>query len=109
MSHQIPRFHKILPIFLFLLAAMIGFSFAQDKLAERFDAARLAWDGGDFIRALEEFEAILKSPDGGRFFEPIALLTGELYQVTEITKDGRSIRISPASASMPRCPLPMRT
>jgi len=95
MSHQIPRFHKILPIFLFFLAAIVGFSFAQDKLAERFDAARLAWDSGDFIRALEEFEAILKNPDGGRFFEPIALLTGELYHVTEITKDGRSIRVSP--------------
>jgi len=67
----------------------------QDQLAERFDIARLAWDSGDYVRALEEFQSILKSPDGGRFFEPIALLTGELFQVKEITKDGRSIRISP--------------
>lgn len=78
-----------------LLFAAIGFSVPQDKPEERFDLARLAWDTGDYIRALDEFESLLKSPEGGRFFEPIALITGELYQVREITRDGRSIRISP--------------
>ena len=78
-----------------LLFAAIGFSVPQDKADERFDLARLAWDTGYFVRALDEFELLLKSPDGSRFFDPIALITGELYQVMEITRDGRSIRISP--------------
>ena len=78
-----------------LLFTAIGFSVPQDKPEERFDLARLAWDTGDYIRALDEFESLLKGPEGGRFFEPIALITGELFQVKEITRDGRSIRISP--------------
>ncbi len=78
-----------------LLFAAIGFSVPQDRPEERFDLARLAWDTGDFVRALDEFELLLKSPDGSRFFDPIALITGELFQVREITRDGRSIRISP--------------
>jgi len=95
MSHHNNKYRRILPIFLFCVAAIFTFSNPQDKLADRYDAARLAWDTGDFVRALEEFQSILKSPDGGRFFEPIALLTGELFQVTEIIKDGRAIRLSP--------------
>jgi Tol biopolymer transport system component len=67
----------------------------QDPTAERFDAARLAWDTGDFVRALDEFKAVLKSPDGLRYFESIALITGELFQVREVTPDGRAARISP--------------
>jgi hypothetical protein len=78
-----------------LLFAAIGFSVPQDRPEERFDVARQAWDTGDYLRALDEFESILKSPEGGRFFDPIALITGELYQVREITRDGRSIRINP--------------
>jgi len=77
-----------------LLFAAIGFSVPQDRPEERFDLARQAWDAGDYLQALDEFESILKSPEGRRFFEPIALITGELYQVREITRDGRSIRIS---------------
>jgi len=79
-------------VFLFLGFAS---SLPQDKADERFDLARLAWDTGDFVRALDEFEFLLKGPDGGRFFDPIALITGELFQVKEITRDGRTIRISP--------------
>ena len=80
-----------------IVLLFLGFasSSPQDKADERFDFARLAWDTGDFVRALDEFELLLKSPDGSRFFDPIALITGELFQVREITRDGRSIRISP--------------
>jgi hypothetical protein len=94
MNTQAHRFQIILIFFVSLLT-ISPFAVPQDRLADRYDAARLAWDTGDFVRALEEFQSILKSPDGGRFFEPITLLTGELFQVTEITKDGRSIRVSP--------------
>jgi hypothetical protein len=67
---------------------------AQDTALARFDEARRLWDLGDFVPALDEFEAILKSPDGGRFFDNIALITGELFRVNEIAKDGRNIRVS---------------
>jgi len=77
------------------LFAISGFTLPQDRPEERFDLARLAWDRGDYPRALDEFESLLKSVEGGRFFEPIALITGELFQVQEITRDGRSIRTSP--------------
>jgi len=86
---------QIILIFFVCLLTISPFAVPQDRLAERYDAARLAWDTGDFVRALEEFQSILKSPDGSRFFESIALLTGELFRVAEMTKDGRSIRISP--------------
>jgi Tol biopolymer transport system component len=70
-------------------------SAGQDVALERFDGARLAWDTGDTIKALDMFEAILKSPDAARFFDRIALITGELYKTIEIAADGRSVRISP--------------
>jgi Tol biopolymer transport system component len=82
-------------VFLSVLVVAAGVTDGQNVLDERFDTARLSWDTGDYVRALGEFEAILKSPDGSRFFEPIALLTGELFKTTEITKDGRAVRISP--------------
>jgi len=67
----------------------------QNPIDEAYDLARLAWDTGDFIQALEGFSTILKGPENARFFEPIALLTGELFKTIEITKDGRSVRFSP--------------
>lgn len=70
----------------------------QNPVEARFDRARLAWDTGEFVRALEEFEAILAGPEGPRFFERIALLTGELYKTVEIAPDGRSVRVSPDGA-----------
>jgi hypothetical protein len=83
----------LLTIIVFFLC--FGISLPQDRPEDRFDLARLAWDTGDYLRALNEFESILKSPEGSRFFEPIALITGELYPAREITRDGRTIRISP--------------
>ena len=81
-----------------IVLAGLGAAPQQDPADARFDKARLAWDTGDFVRALEEFEGLLTGPDGGRFFERIALLTGELYKTSEITKDGRAVRISPDGA-----------
>ena len=46
---------------------------AQESLQSRFETARVAWDEGHFIEALEAMEGILESPGGGEFLEPIAL------------------------------------
>jgi len=100
MRHFQTRFSIILCLSSLILigtaarASSLPGSPGQDATAERFDAARLAWDTGDFVRALDKFKAILKSPEGLRYLEPIALITGELFQVKDVAPDGRSIRIS---------------
>lgn len=60
-----------------------------------FETANLAWDSGDFASALRAYVALLKSPDGAQFLEPIALQTGELFVTEEMTTDGRAPRFSP--------------
>jgi len=83
-------------LFLVLLLASGGIVPAQQNFSdEAHDLARLAWDTGDFVKALEGFSTLLKGPEGGRFFEPIALLTGELFRTVEVTTDGRAVRLSP--------------
>jgi Tol biopolymer transport system component len=78
-----------------LLAGRVTVPAQQNPADEAYDLARLAWDTGDFVKALEGFAALLKGPEGGRFFEPIALLTGELFRTVEVTTDGRAVRLSP--------------
>ena len=56
--------------------------------------ARLAWERGDYPEALRGFSALLESPGGDRYLEEVALITGELYRTTELTRDGRSVRVS---------------
>ena len=64
-------------------------------------SARLAWERGDYPEALRAFSKLLEAPGGDRYLEEIALITGELYRTTELTRDGRSIRVS-ASGLDPR-------
>jgi len=78
-----------------LLALTLSPLHAQEAPQARFEEARVAWNEGHFIEALETMEGILTGPGGSAFQDPIALLTGELYQVTEITNDGRGVRWSP--------------
>ncbi|MCX6561739.1 MAG: hypothetical protein NTZ26_14645 [Candidatus Aminicenantes bacterium] len=85
---------------LFILSALCvrlepGLAAQKDPFEARFNAARLAWDTGDYPTALTEFRVLLTGPQGSRYFEPIALRTGELFVVSEIAKDGRSVRFSP--------------
>jgi Tol biopolymer transport system component len=56
--------------------------------------AYTAWDEGDYVVALERLKVLLPAADEATF-EQIALLTGELYQTTEITADGRNPSLSP--------------
>jgi len=59
-------------------------------------AARLAWDRGDYPQALRDFTRLLEGADGERYLEEIALITGELYHTTGLTRDGRNVRVSPS-------------
>src|SRR6188472_4133957 len=60
-----------------------------------YDTATDAWERGDYIRALNGYIAVLSGTGGDRFVEPIALHTGELYQSSELTTDGRNPQFSP--------------
>ena len=55
----------------------------------------LAWDAGDYPEALRHYLTVLNGPDGAANLEEIALLTGELYRVTEVGADGSAVHISP--------------
>ena len=59
-----------------------------------YTGAYTAWDEGDYVVALERLKALLPAADEATF-EQIALLTGELYQTTEVTADGRNPSLSP--------------
>ena len=92
------------PFFGFLCLAMLpAFSFpggggllhGQESPRARYDDARTAWDLGRYVEALEELERLLVEGRAPELVEPMALLTGELYAVTEITTDGRAVRWAP--------------
>ncbi|MGM0745688.1 MAG: hypothetical protein ACQETF_10315, partial [Bacteroidota bacterium] len=55
----------------------------------------LKWDEGNYIGAIEDFLEILNGPDADLYFDDIAKLTGEIYEVDEISEDGRSPVFSP--------------
>ena len=59
------------------------------------NAADLAWERGDYRTALSGYLRLLDSPDAARVLEPIALRTGELYETTELTRDGALPKFSP--------------
>jgi hypothetical protein len=54
----------------------------------------LDWDAGRYIEALTTLEALLDDP-APELEQEIALLTGELFHVSEVTPDGRGVRWSP--------------
>jgi len=57
-------------------------------------AANEAWLEGKYADALRIYLRLVKGPAGDQFVEPIARQTGELYQTSEITTDGRSPKMS---------------
>jgi Tol biopolymer transport system component len=59
------------------------------------DLATLAWDRGDYISALNTYLQVLDGNASEEAFESIALQTGELFQTTELTKDGDAPQFSP--------------
>jgi hypothetical protein len=59
------------------------------------DLAALAWDRGDYAGALTTYLQVLEGGASDEAFETIALQTGELFQTTELTKDGDAPQFSP--------------
>jgi len=79
----------------FLLLFALVPARAQESPQARFERARADWDVGRFVEALEELEALLVEGQGDDLQDQIALLTGELFTVTELALDGRAVRWSP--------------
>ncbi len=80
---------------LILVAANPVNTRAQEFPGVRLDEIRADMDAGRFVRALQGMESLLaRSPDRD-LLDRIALLTGELYPVTEVAADGGAVRWSP--------------
>jgi hypothetical protein len=54
----------------------------------------LAWDRGDYPDAIRHYLGVLNSAEGAANLDEIALLTGELYKVTELAVDGSGVMVS---------------
>src|SRR4029450_11281302 len=75
-----------------LVTAWVGFGEGSN---DRLTNADLAWDRGDYPRALTGYLAILDASPSEDVIEAIALQTGELFKTTELTTDGGAPRFSP--------------
>src|SRR5579872_3663512 len=65
-----------------------------------FDSAYYAWQAGNYPEALQRFERLLNGPQGSALLDRIALVTGELYQTTELNVDGAQPRWSRDSRAL---------
>lgn len=54
----------------------------------RYLAARIAWEEGKYVAAIDSFARLLREPGGAAWRDSVALLTGELHPATELTRDG---------------------
>src|SRR5690348_6695597 len=89
--------HPHMRLTFLLLAALSTHALAQGTPPDTGSLpARLAWERGDYPEALRGFTKLLEAPGGDRYLEEIALITGELYRTTELTRDGRNVRVSPS-------------
>ena len=59
----------------------------------------LAWDRGDYPDALRAYLDVLNGRDGAEHLEEIALLTGEIHDVTEVAVHGIGIAMAPDGSS----------
>lgn len=87
---------KIITPIITLIVACTFATASPQILDERWESAFKAWDSGDYVSALKGFDILLKGPDAEHWLDRIALVTGELYQDTELAKDGRLPRFSPS-------------
>ncbi len=84
-----------------ILASPASFSGASDsrvpasRLAPDLEALLDAWDRGDYLVALAGLEKIVAATDDQEILEPISLLTGSLFPISELLPDGRNPRFSP--------------
>ncbi len=81
-------------LMLLLLLTVIPGSQGQEATKAELRAANDAWNDGKYATALRAYIKLLNGPSGEQYLEAIALQTGELYQTTEFTTDGRAPSLS---------------
>ena len=84
-----------LAVLALLVPTVAGAQVGKPQGEAAFDSAFFAWERGDYRDALRRFERLVRGADAARYVEPIAQLTGELYQTVELTTDGAVPRWSP--------------
>jgi hypothetical protein len=100
---SIMRFRRPIPLGFLCLVTLPALSFlvhdsplqAQESLRARFNDARTAWDLGRYAEALQELERLLQEDPTREWVDSVAVLTGELFSVTEVAGDGRAVRWAP--------------
>jgi Peptidase family M28/WD40-like Beta Propeller Repeat len=90
-DHDMTRFSGAVVLATVCLLPAAG---AGNSTATSLQNASLAWERGDYIAALTTYQELLAGPDAEGVLEPIALQTGELYQTTELTRDGTAPQVS---------------
>ena len=78
-----------------LLLSLVGAPAGAQTVAPELEEAYYAWDRGEYVAALEGYLSALNGRAGDRLKDEIALLTGELFEVTELTDAGSEIRVGP--------------
>jgi Tol biopolymer transport system component len=81
-----------LPTLLLLAVFLFPSLSAAQNLNDKYLSALDNWHDGHYPQALESFQDILSSNHADKYLERIALQTGELYKVSEISEDGTNIR-----------------
>jgi hypothetical protein len=89
------RFSTISLILFVITVLAIAALAVRPTYEPSYDKAYEAWDTGDYISALRGFDALLRGPNADSYFERIALLTGELFEVRALAPDGRNLKFSP--------------
>lgn len=82
---------RLLLLFFALSLTIESYSQNTQKI---YDNAVDDWNEGNYLEALTAFKSILAGNDAEKYIEPIALKTGELFRVREISEDGRDTRFS---------------
>ena len=67
---------------------------AKTATDKTFDDAYFLWEDGKYIPSLEKMINLLEGNSADQYLEKIALRTGELYQVNELSVDGSSAKFS---------------
>lgn len=85
--------HALLALLMSMTPALLAAQRGANT-AVVYDSALHDWNRGDYVHALGRLSRVLQSPEKEQYLEPIALLTGELFAVRELTSDGRAPRWS---------------
>src|SRR5687768_16518597 len=85
-----------------LIALLPVIAEAQSSRAQLlYDSAYIAWQEGKYPDALAKLKRVLSGSDAAQFTQPAALLTGEYFRTTEVTRADQHV-INVAAGNAPK-------